>query len=280
MKITCLVADETLKDRFEAEHGLSFYIETSRHRILFDVGQTDLFSRNARRLGIDLSLVDTVIISHGHYDHGGGLEHFFSINDRAIIYINRKAKGAFYSQRKEGMAYVGLDADVLDNERIRFLDDDLAIDSELIVFKELVSNDLFPVANRYLFERKDNAYVPDRFEHEQNLLITEDQDSALFAGCGHRGIVNIVDTARKHLKDRPLKVVFAGFHTANRPGARTSPKTIDRIAQRLDDGRTLYFTGHCTGDSYPEFKRRMDSSIRKFYPGTSLYVAGKRMILS
>jgi len=66
MRIACLVDDRASDDRFEAEHGLSFYIETKHHKILFDLGQTDLFSRNAKRLGLDLSQVDTVIISHGN----------------------------------------------------------------------------------------------------------------------------------------------------------------------------------------------------------------------
>ncbi len=280
MKIVCLVDDRSIDDRFEVEHGLSFHIETGNHRILFDLGQTDLFLRNARRLGLDLSLVDTVIISHGHYDHGGGLKRFFEVNDHATVYINRRAKGAFYSLRNEGMAYIGLDLTALENERIRLLDHDLVIDSELKVFQELVSNDLVPSPNRSLFERKENAYVPDSFLHEQNLLITEDGISVLFAGCAHRGIVNIVDTARKHLRNKPLSAVFGGFHMMSRFVAfKPELSTIEAIAFRLDDGKTMYFTGHCTGDTYPRFKKLMGNSIDRFYPGQVVSMDSNRMTI-
>ena len=59
-----------------AEHGLCFYIETDNHRVLMDTGQTDLFRQNAEKLGVDLTAVDTVVLSHGHYDHGGGIPAF------------------------------------------------------------------------------------------------------------------------------------------------------------------------------------------------------------
>ena len=83
MRITCL-AENTACNGFEAEHGLSLYIETNGNRILFDMGQTDLFSGNAEKLGIDLNTVDFAVISHGHYDHGGGLRKFLEINQKSF----------------------------------------------------------------------------------------------------------------------------------------------------------------------------------------------------
>ena len=65
------------------EHGLSFYIETKKHKLLMDTGATGLILENAEKLGVDLTEVDTVILSHGHYDHSGGIIPFTGINDRA-----------------------------------------------------------------------------------------------------------------------------------------------------------------------------------------------------
>ena len=76
MKITALTENTTECD-MPVEHGLSLYIEAGNRKILFDTGKTDIFSKNAEKLGKDISAVDTAIISHGHYDHGGGLEKFF-----------------------------------------------------------------------------------------------------------------------------------------------------------------------------------------------------------
>lgn len=101
MKFVTLVEDTT-KCELGAEHGLSIYAETEKHKLLFDVGTTDLFIKNAKALGIDLSQVDTVVISHGHNDHGGGLDAFLAINDHAVIYLQEKAFNDHYTAKKTG----------------------------------------------------------------------------------------------------------------------------------------------------------------------------------
>ena len=68
-----------------SEHGLSLFIETEEHKILFDMGQSDAFIKNALSLGIDIAKVDIAVISHGHYDHGGGLRYFLELNRSAPI---------------------------------------------------------------------------------------------------------------------------------------------------------------------------------------------------
>ena len=93
----------------EPEHGVSLYIETGNGlKVLFDTGQSDLFARNAARLGIDLREVDLAVISHGHYDHGGGLNEFLRINTKAPVYIRESALGEHYSIRPSGIADIGL----------------------------------------------------------------------------------------------------------------------------------------------------------------------------
>ncbi|MFR0986450.1 MAG: MBL fold metallo-hydrolase [Frisingicoccus sp.] len=90
MKIVNLIENTEGCSGCASEHGLSFYIET-KHKLLVDTGATDAFVRNAKMLGVDLKAVDTVILSHGHYDHGGGLPAFIKINSKAKIYIRTAA---------------------------------------------------------------------------------------------------------------------------------------------------------------------------------------------
>ena len=97
MKIISLVENTSVNEEIKAEHGLSLYIEAKKHKILFDMGQTTLFLENAGKLGIDLSQVDVAILSHGHYDHGGGLEKFLEINKKAYVYVNQYAFDAYYN---------------------------------------------------------------------------------------------------------------------------------------------------------------------------------------
>ena len=91
MKWTVLSDNRTNDSQFETEHGLSILLETDKHHILLDTGASDVFIRNAEKMGIDLSTVDYVFISHGHSDHAGGLKHFLNINERAKVVVSPDA---------------------------------------------------------------------------------------------------------------------------------------------------------------------------------------------
>ena len=93
MKITVLTENTACRESLACEHGLSLYIETGCHKILFDAGQSGAFADNAEALGIDLSAVDFAVLSHGHYDHGNGLVRFLEINGTAPIYLRRDTFG-------------------------------------------------------------------------------------------------------------------------------------------------------------------------------------------
>lgn len=121
MKITTLLENTSARPELSAEHGLSLYIETAEHRILFDMGQTALFSHNASVLGIDLAAVDIAILSHGHYDHGGGLARFLTLNRTAPIYVNRHAFEPHYNGTDK---YIGLDTTLADHKQLVFTDGD------------------------------------------------------------------------------------------------------------------------------------------------------------
>ena len=97
MKIITLLENTSSRPGLAAARGLSLYLEAAGRRVLFDMGPDASFLENARALGVDLSAVDTAVLSHGHSDHGGGLAAFCAINARAGIYLRREALGAYYA---------------------------------------------------------------------------------------------------------------------------------------------------------------------------------------
>ena len=104
MKITTLLDNRTHSEKLKTEHGLSLYIETDdNQKILYDTGQSDLFMDNAAELGVDLTEIDMVIISHGHYDHIGGLTAFLEANKTAKIYMNATLFDYEYFSVKKGV---------------------------------------------------------------------------------------------------------------------------------------------------------------------------------
>ena len=104
MKIVTLTDNRTQSNKLETEHGLSLYIETDcGQKILYDTGQSYLFMQNAKKLGIELKDIDKVVISHGHYDHIGGLLAFLKINKIAKVYMNATLFDYEYFSLKSGV---------------------------------------------------------------------------------------------------------------------------------------------------------------------------------
>ena len=101
MRIVNLMEDTKGNESCIYEHGLSFYMETEHHKLLLDFGASDATLANAKTLGIDLTQVDLAVLSHGHYDHSGGILPFAQINPSAEIYLQKTALGDYYNLSKE-----------------------------------------------------------------------------------------------------------------------------------------------------------------------------------
>lgn len=247
MKIVTLMEDTACAPGFACEHGLSFYIETDGRKLLFDMGQTDLFLQNAAACGVDLSGVDTAFVSHGHYDHGGGLAAFLDVNDHAPVYVHEKAFEPHFSHKPEGVKPIGLDAALAENPRLRRVIGVTQIDDCLTLFSDITGADCVPQGNRTLYEREGENYVPDRFIHEQSLIVREGDKAVLFTGCAHRGVVNICARA-KELLGRDPDVVVGGMHLFSPSTGKSEPdENIRAVAERLADTDSSYYTCHCTG---------------------------------
>ncbi|HKM21007.1 MAG TPA: MBL fold metallo-hydrolase [Lachnospiraceae bacterium] len=272
MKITVLVENTSHHDELDSEHGLSLYIETAKHKLLMDTGASERFAYNAEKMGIDLSEVDTVIISHGHYDHGGGLAEFLKRNHTATIYMNKAAFGEYYHEAHNQYKYIGLNQTLKGHSQIVMLSEDTKIDDELFVFSGVKSHENWPKTNDTLREKTDSGYHQDLFSHEQGLVICENEKTVLLSGCAHSGIINIIERYCELEEDAP-EYVISGFHLLRKGELSDAvQKEVQEEAEHL--GRQLlkyeisFFTCHCTGElAYDSLKKVMGERIQYISTG-------------
>lgn len=271
IKITVLVED-TKNENLPSAHGLSLYIETPESKILFDMGQDELFWKNAETLGIDLSAVDTAVISHGHYDHGGGLSAFLNNNKNGKVYIRENAFGDYYSTSRGEVRYIGLDKQLKANDRLILTAPGITqISSNLILFSNVESKELCPNSNSVLWKKTENGLVNDNFEHEQNLIIKSGNRFILVGGCAHNGIINIEKKAREIMGFAP-DFTISGFHMSI-PGSGRSEKSdfVQQAANRLSKSKTIRYTCHCTGSaSYEILKQVLGDKLKRLTPGCQI----------
>lgn len=280
MIIKVLTDNETNSEKYGVEHGLSLLLETDDKQILFDMGQSDLYRRNALVMGEDLSNVAFAVISHGHYDHGGGLPDFFEKQPDVPVYIRKNAFGEYCADRGNGkMSFIGLREpkdDVSKGQLVRTgKEHDLG--DGMVLFSVPKGNWPEPSGNRVLFEKLDDGrYVYDSFMHEQNLLIIRGGNSVLIAGCAHRGIINILEWVRKQYQVIP-QTVIGGFHLNHvLDDPEVEDQRIREIAEYLCETGGMYYTGHCTGLSpYRKLHAIMGAQIAYAYAGSVLKINNK-----
>ena len=256
MIITSLLENTTSRSGIAAEHGLSLYIETATRRLLFDMGQTDLFARNAEALGMDLTQVDLAVLSHGHYDHGGGLAAFLEINQTAPVYLT---EAAFLPHYNGTQKYIGLDTTLQGHPRLRVVSGDLSLGGGLTLLSPNGRERRHALGAFGLTERVGDVFIPDDFRHEQYLLIEEGGKRVLISGCSHAGILDIVEWFSPD-------VLIGGFHVPK----MALGEELTALGDALSAHSTDYYTCHCTGTEQYAFLRERMPRLRYLAGGETV----------
>lgn len=277
MRIINLVENEPGGSGCEAAHGLSFYVETENHKMLFDTSPGDVVLHNAQKLGVDLTAVDTVILSHGHYDHSGGILSFAALNPNAKIYMQQNAGGEYYAYdgEEKGFRYIGIDKKIRSLSQVHLLTGDTKIDDELQLFTVDTRAFPLPSTNKRLRELCGGEYIQDEFRHEQNLLLTSEGKKILFCGCAHNGILNVMETLKRKFGKAMLPdLVIGGFHLMKLTEfSEADTAEVTKIADCLKGYNAHFATCHCTGlPAFNQMKEIMGGQLTYVRSGDEVEV--------
>ena len=242
MKIRCLIENKETPFLLY-EHGLSLLIEYNSKLILFDTGKTNSFLSNAKKLNIDLSNIDYLVLSHAHYDHTGGVIEFVKENNyKNNIYIGNGFKDNKYSLEDNNYTYKGIPFKLNDIKNTIYIDNSYIISEKITLynnFKEL--NNFEHISPKFYI--LDKEYIKDKFIDEVVLTIDTSKGLIVIVGCSHVGICNILDEV-KNRSNRPIRGVIGGFHLS-KENTEYASKIIDKLKNyNLEFICPIHCSGH------------------------------------
>lgn len=243
MRLKVLVDNYTYIDEYYfGEPGVSYYIEDQGQAILFDVGYSDLFLKNAKAMKIDLSQVSSIVLSHGHNDHTGGLKHFFKQDrEKAVAIITHP-----HTFNQKTFAGEKISAPFTKNE-MKKLSDLVLTKKPLKLTKNITFLGqiprVFPFENNQpLGLEKSKGKWQDDYLLDDSALVYQGSDGIfIITGCSHSGICNIIEYAKKITNDPRVIGLIGGFHLFD--VNQRLDQTIDYF---IDNKITELYPCHCT----------------------------------
>jgi len=246
-RITVLVEDTAGGRGLLAEHGLSFWIVLGNQRVLFDTGQGHVLLGNARRLDIQLQRVNSIALSHGHYDHTGGLGDVLRNAQATTVYAHPAALEAKYACSPGARSHeIGMSR--LDQQAVRDLAELIPVQGPTEIGRGLYLTGPVPRTNDFedsggAFFTDQNCTAPDSFIDDQAAYVETNTGTVVLLGCAHAGVINTLRYIHELTKGRRILMVMGGMHLLHADSERLD-RTVDEL-RRLDVERLL--PCHCTG---------------------------------
>ena len=248
-QITVLVENTAGGHGLLAEHGLSLWIELGGRKILFDTGQGTVLGGNVRRLGIRLETMDALVLSHGHYDHTGGLAEALSSDRTTPVYAHPAALAPKFGRSPDGTGRdIGISSanKQMVHESAKFV----CVEEPTEVCPGLHLTGAVPRTTDFedtggAFFKDSNCTEPDDLVDDQAAFIDTSAGTVVILGCAHAGVINTLKRIQSLTNGRPVHTVMGGMHLVN-----ASPDRMDKTVaelRRLDVQRLL--PCHCTGFS-------------------------------
>lgn len=274
VKITTLIENSPGEHHaLKAEHGISFFVEKDDHKILFDTGQSGIFIENAEQLRINLGSIEYVVLSHGHYDHSGGLKSLTRIATDFKLIMGQGFFDEKYGYKNNSYEYLGnnFDERFLNEQKIahQFVDQQLTepvpgvyvVTGFSRIHEDEVINPRFKVLRSGLCQ-------PDPFDDEVLLAIDTPEGLVVLLGCSHPGMKNMLDFTINLIK-RPVYAVLGGTHLVE-SNENSLGLSMDYLQ---NDSLKVIGLSHCTGKI--AMNQLTISNKRYFHnhTGSTLFVA-------
>ncbi len=267
VELLILVENSADDESLRVEHGLSVLVSGMGAMYLFDTGATgEALAENCRWLGVDMFAVDGVVVSHGHYDHTGGLSEVVRTRPQTPLYAHPRAFARRWSDRpgkplKDISCPVTLEALCGSGAVLHAMRS-----PELVKYWALVTGPIggtMPEGESFVV-RKDGELVPDAFEDELCLLLRGRDGWVVLTGCCHRGLENTLRAVRFLTHGEPVQAIVGGLHLRSATDAQ-----LDRICELLEaHGRPDLYCGHCTGHrAVDHIRRQMPEKVHAISAG-------------
>lgn len=268
MKATVLV-DNIGESPLAGEWGLSIYIEYGNKKILLDTGSSALFVKNAEAMDIPLENIDFGILSHAHYDHANGMEYFFERNRHAKFYLQKSCAENCYAHEEGHFRYIGIPENLLAacHDRLIYVDGDAALcDGVYLVAHKRKHREKIGEREQ-MYQKKNHAFLPDNFDHEQSLVFDTEKGLVIFSSCSHAGAADIINEVSETFPAKRVFSLIGGFHLFN----KTDEEILKLAEQIKETGITSIYTGHCTGDrAFGILKEKLGSMAEQLKVGLSI----------
>ena len=246
LHITTLNENTASMGDFLAEFGLSILVETDEANVLLDTGKSISASYNAETLGIDLSKIDKIVLSHGHFDHTGGLRQILrKMRKEVEIIAHPDIWAAKYDCRQD--RYIGIP---FQRQELEWLGANFNLTTKPVkITDSIMTTGEIPMVTDYeevdrdLFVKEDTGWQPDKLLDDQTLIINTEQGLVVILGCAHRGIINTLYHAQQLTGVKPIHTVLGGSHLIR----ASEEQTWLTIAALRELGVQKLGLCHCTG---------------------------------